>query len=590
MSLAATQIEKTYQSYRGVKNVRKDDSFALLYLTETFGIDQKTAEKQVAFGGSQSGVDAYHFDPQRRNFYLFITKWSKDHGSFKEPIKSLVYRGMDFIFGSSGFTTAMDQFGLKMKSVLSENRSLVDQVLIHFVFNGDPAEADQSESLAALCEELEAKKYLVDEFFGSRPVSFLFEFRSNETDAVAGLTHSVKTHTYKIDFHRSITSETPSGENLQVGFIKLVDLYEMYQEMGPRFFDRNIRSGLSGEKSTNKSIRATLESIVLSEKADPEAFIFNHNGITLSAENFEIKKGAAYITEPRLLNGAQTVTTLARFIEDYEGQHGFEQNLHILDRIRVIGKVVSSASQQFVANVTICNNRQNPVEPWNLRANDPIQLEYQEKFRRELGLYYERQEGAFAGLTESDLDELGMMESSRAIEIKKLAQTILAAQGEVDKIPRLRYVFETDSAYTNTFRDSYLRCNAKRILLAYKIQYRLNMVVREFTEKYPNKYHYLGRGRGLVWALLVQALFNDPKVAELTEAYGGSLTIENDFAELLRDIGSKRIRPILSDLMAEQRYQEMIDAAQFGFLRTKATYQRCMQFGATRFGWKKHSF
>lgn len=590
MTLASNEVEKTYQAYKSKRTLRKDDSFAVLYLQNTFGLDLNEAEKTVSFGGSQTGVDAYHFDPTRRNFYLLVTKWSKDYSSFKEPLRDLVNRGMDFLFGSSGFTTAMDQFALKMKSTLSENRSLIDQVVIHFVFNGDPQEADQSESLSSLSEELEAKKYLVDDFFGSRPVSFLFEFRSNVSDAVAGLTHSVKTHTYRVDFHRSIHSETPSGENLQVGFVKLLDLYEMYKEMGPRFFDRNIRSGLSSEKSTNKAIRASLENVVLHEKGDPESFVFNHNGVTLSAENFEIKKGAAYITEPRLLNGAQTVTTLARFVEDNEGSHKYEENIHILDRIRVLGKVVSSASQGFIANVTICNNRQNPVEPWNLRANDPIQLEYQEKFRRELALYYERQEGAFAVLSDNDLEELGMHESSRAIEIKRLAQAILAVQGEVDKLPRLRYVFETDSVYNNTFRDSYLRCNAKRMLLAYKIQYRLSMVVREFTEKYPNKYHYVGRGRGLIWALLAQALFNDPKITDYTEGFGGDLTIENDFAELLKSLASKRIRPILSDLVSEPRYQEMIESAQFGFFRTKATYQRCMNIGAERFGWKKHSF
>ena len=34
--------------------------------------------------------------------------------------------------------------------------------------------------------------------------------------------------------------------------------------------------------------------------------------------------------------------------------------------------------------MTINTNRQNPVEPANLRASDPIQLELQDKFRDEL--------------------------------------------------------------------------------------------------------------------------------------------------------------------------------------------------------------
>ena len=543
----------------------------------------------MSLGDNNYGIDAFHLDSEKRNLYLYQFKWSENYLSLKDSMRQLVHRGMDYLFGGRISQPVPDQYLIKLKSYLVENKSMIDQVLIQFVFNGSPSEAAQSETLMSLMEELEGKKYLVDEFFGNRQVDLMIQFRSNSSDEIGGVTHQVKTHKYRIDFHRSINSETPAGEKLQVGFMKLVDLYNMYNEMGPRFFDRNVRSGLSAEKPTNKAIQKSFANIVMSEEQDPEAFIFNHNGVTLSAENFEIKQGAAFITEPRLLNGAQTVTSLARFIESHEDDEDFEDNFHRLERIKVIGKVVSSASQDFVSNVTICNNRQNPVEPWNLRANDLIQLQYQEKFRNDLGLYYERQEGAFATLSEDDLDTLGM-ESQKAIEIKRLAQALLATQGEIDKLSRLRYVFENDSAYKNTFRESYLKVNSQKVLLAYKTQFRTNMIVRDFIEKWPNKYHYLGRGRNLIWSLLIQALFNDENSAELIESYGSSLKIEQDFSETLRELGSKRVRFILSDLTSEARYQEMIDMSNFTFLRTKATFARCMQHAADRFGWKKCSF
>jgi hypothetical protein len=66
-------------------------------------------------------------------------------------------------------------------------------------------------------------------------------------------------------------------------------------------------------------------------------------------------------------------------------------------------KIISRAKDDFVTRVTINNNRQNPVEPWNLRANDTIQLELQDKFADELKLYYERQENAFDQLSVDDL-------------------------------------------------------------------------------------------------------------------------------------------------------------------------------------------
>jgi hypothetical protein len=97
----------------------------------------------------------------------------------------------------------------------------------------------------------------------------------------------------------------------------------------------------------------------------------------------------------------------------------------------VLAKIVTRAPQPFITAVTINTNRQNPVEPANLRASDQIQLELQDKFRDELnGLLYERQESLFASLSEQEMTELGFDPGqSRAIEIKRLAKTSSLRKG-----------------------------------------------------------------------------------------------------------------------------------------------------------------
>jgi hypothetical protein len=588
LELESHNVEKIYKEYKQSGSHRRDDSFAVLYLKEQFDLSDEQLERQVAHGGNQFGIDAWHFDAERHNLYIYQFKWTADHSKFRESLKNLNSKGIEFLFGDERQVESPDQFLLQMRSMINENRSIIDQVMIHFVFDGNLSEVDQSPVISGLLEVLEGKKYIVDDFFGNRSARLMLEFRSNRSDSVATIARTVKTHKYQIDFNRSILSETPAGEQMQIGFIRLVDLCDMYEDMGPRFFDKNIRSGLSSDKPTNKSLQKTFHKIVVQEKMDPEAFLFCHNGITIAAEQLEVKQGAAYITEPRLLNGAQTVTSLVRFIQENKGNEDFEANLNLLDRIRVIGKVVSSAKDEFVSNVTICNNRQNPVEPWNLRANDTIQLEFQEKFRSDLEIYYERQEGAFLNLSEDDLDELGVRET-KAIQLKRLAQTLLAAQGEIDKMSRLRDVFEGEVMYRATFKESYLKADARKILLAYKIQFRINAVTREIVDRYPTKYHYLGRARNLVWSLLVQGLLNDPRFELMLEKYGDSLTMEVEFTELLKEIASKRIRIIIGELAAGERYIEFIELGKYGFLRTRATFQRCMEIAAERFQWSKKS-
>ena len=115
------------------------------------------------------------------------------------------------------------------------------------------------------------------------------------------------------------------------------------------------------------------------------------------------------------MNGAQTINTLARFIEDLERQPDYKAHEKILKNIEVIGKIITNCSQEFVTQITISNNRQNPVESWNLRANDMIQLEFDDKFRQD-GIFYERQENSFANLRDADMEELGI-EQHKEIKI-----------------------------------------------------------------------------------------------------------------------------------------------------------------------------
>jgi hypothetical protein len=68
-------------------------------------------------------------------------------------------------------------------------------------------------------------------------------------------------------------------------------------------------------------------------------------------------------------------------------------------------RVITNASPEFVTAVTINNNRQNPVNPWNLRANDMIQLQLQDKFRDDLEIYYARREYVDDAIRTIDADD-----------------------------------------------------------------------------------------------------------------------------------------------------------------------------------------
>jgi hypothetical protein len=349
-------------------------------------------------------------------------------------------------------------------------------------------------------------------------------------------------------------------------------------------FERNIRAALPEDEAVNRSIQQSIKRIVLDGREDARVFAFNHNGVTLFAEALGPADGHFQITEPRLLNGAQTVMTFARFLKANEGNKHIAERRDLLEQINVGCRIITDAAPEFVTTVTINNNRQNPVDPWNLHANDMIQLEIQDKFRDDLGIYYERQERAFANLSDEDLEEQGITEY-KAIELTRLARTLLASDGDIDKLTRFREVFEDERIYNQLFDQTRLRADSRKIVLCYKVQFRLRRLVNDIVDKGANKYAYVQRARNLLWALLCQAILNDPKLEQHAEDFGRGLSLEAQYTDWLSGFATTRCRFILSELVADKAYAAKAAEGNFSFMRTNAAYKRSMEIAYKRWRW-----
>lgn len=587
MAITDRAIDQAFSDLKKTCGGVRNDYFGLVYLEQEFGVERERAIAQIAFGGNDYGIDGFHFDSEKRNLYLFQFKYSDSHAQFKQSFNRLIEAGMERIFRAGNQDQHQNQLLLQLKSCLAENEAVIDRVCIHFVFTGDPAEAERSKVLDNLREDLENKKYLIDQRFG-RSVTMVIEFRSARTHKVGLTIYNPKTHTYPIQLDETVTRLGPNGETMTIGFMRLMDLHAMYQEMGQRFFERNIRAALPENEAVNRSVQRSLKRIVVDGKEDARVFAFNHNGVTLFAEVLSTTDGQFEITEPRLLNGAQTVTTFARFLKGNESNNALMERRDMLEHIHVVCRIITDAAPEFVTTVTINNNRQNPVDPWNLHANDMIQLELQDKFRDDLGIYYERQERAFENLSDEELEKQGITEY-KAIELTRLARTFLASDGDIDKLTHFRDVFEDERTYNQVFDQSRLKADSRKIVLCYKVQFRLRRLVNDIVEKGANKYAYVQRARNLLWVLLCQAILNDPKLEEYAENFGHGLSLEAQYTDWLSGFATTRCRFILSDLVADKAYASKAAEGNFSFMRTNAAYKRSMEIAYRRWKWvEKH--
>ncbi len=465
-----------------------------------------------------------------------------------------------------------------------ENRALIDQICFRFVFTGDPEEAERSKVLEKLREDLENKRHLLDHVFGERDVRFVVDFRSS-SGRVGALSTPRQAKVFTLPLKDLVTVDGPENQQMHIGFIRLSDLNRMHAALGSRFFDHNIRYGFGESEAVNRAISRSLRQIVLDQTEKPSVFAFNHNGITLFAEKIEPEEDQCRLTAPRLLNGAQTVTTVASFREANKDNPQLAEGQAAFEDIRVLCKVITRADQKFVTRVTINNNRQNPVEPWNLHANDMIQLDLQDKFRSDLQIYYERQENAFDQLSTEDLEEYGIREESRAVQMLKLTQVFLITDGSISRLSEMRRVFEDDKVYDHVFRQSRLKADSRLMLLCYKVQYRLRKIANEIEQKGQNKYAFIHRSRYLLWALICQGLLNQDNLEEIAEDFGKSLAVPADYTELLSRIATTRVRLLLSALMEDRDYRDKVAEGNLSFLRTDKAFEKCMETAHGKWRW-----
>jgi hypothetical protein len=279
-------IDQAYSDLRSTCGGVREDYFGLLYLEQEHKIPRDKAANQVAFGGNDYGFDGFHFDEERRNLYLFQFKYSDSHSQFKGSLQRLIEEGVDRIFLSPNQDDAKNQLLLQLRSCLIENRAVIDQICFRFVFTGDPEEAERSKVLDKLREELENKRYLVEQFFAGRNVGFVVEFRS-ASGRIGILRDPRKPTSFDVPLTDLVVVDGPAGQKMYLGFIRLADLHRMHLALDSRFFDSNIRYGLGESEAVNRAISGALKKIIIEKTEQPAVFAFDHNGITLFAERVE---------------------------------------------------------------------------------------------------------------------------------------------------------------------------------------------------------------------------------------------------------------------------------------------------------------
>ena len=574
------RIDELYREYKSLCEGKREDYFGLLYLMDECDLDPEHAIDQVAFGGNDYGVDGFFLDKRTGNFYIYQFKYSAEP-IFKSSLERLIDKGVEIIFSNPGLDKAKNPLLDIMWSRLHEFKKAISTIYFRFIFLGDSEVVERSLVLEKLREDLDNKRHFVDSYFKDQHVDFIVDFRSY--GGKGGPPPESIPNEFTIGLEDYASYQGPSGESMHIGLVRLDDLRKIYSVIQERLFERNIRFSLNPSKSVNRVLMNAFRSIILEKKDKPEVFAFNHNGITLYADRLEKTEEGIKVFSPRILNGAQTITTYADFFEKSTDDPRMKTGKDRAKNIRTICKIVTDASEPFVITTTINNNRQNPVAASNLRANDMIQVELQDKFREERGIFYERQEGGFkANPIDPDI-----ITSSKPVELIKLARTYIVSDGEIQLLSNLGRVFEEDKIYSRVFAEERTKADLRQVVLCYKIQFNLKKYAKDIVDLGASKYGFVTKARNLLWALLCQALLNDKDLDFLTQEFGSNMNIPAAFKDKISSLATSRCKPLLKELIEMPENKAKAEQEKFDFLRSSESYKFCIKQAANRWGWNK---
>lgn len=169
------------------------------------------------------------------------------------------------------------------------------------------------------------------------------------------------------------------------------DFYQAFREHEWNLFEWNVRYQLHKSPINRRIVGALLGS------KGRKKFHHYNNGILITCRSYskDMTRKRLKLNGPQIINGCQTVRSIC---EAYERLQPHEQT-HFRDHTKVQVKILKTTEPEFIGELVISTNDQNPMNPRNLKSNSAEQRDIQKSFR-ELSpkWFFERKDGELLSL------------------------------------------------------------------------------------------------------------------------------------------------------------------------------------------------
>lgn len=270
---------------------------------------------------------------------------------------------------------------------------------------------------------------------------------------------------------------------IMVAFIPLLEIARVVSKYKNSVLRYNPRGFLSLQNNNiNPKIKNTIQNRQTNEIA-----LYN-NGITILSDETSFNSQVAMkdtaqlvIKNPQIVNGGQTAYTLSSIIEEPNYTEIFEGKEVLVKIITFLGEYKEEEKLKLIEELSKATNEQTPVKEVDRRANDEVQINYQNKIYKEFGYFYNRKMGEFYdGLKQSYLTR------EKIIDRTVFMRVASCVQGEVAKARRNseEVLFRQDH-FDKIFQDTDVY---RKYMYGYLCHVYLNKLEKHFSQISNNKY------------------------------------------------------------------------------------------------------
>jgi hypothetical protein len=576
MSIKQTQL-KTIKDFkvRFALDATEENVVTTIHLMNTHLIDKDTALDQSSLGSSDYGIDGWYYDNKANELFIYQSKLTDSKGlalrGLKDLTTALGYLEKIIVQKEVGkIPTNKSIYNLYIElSKNVDNLKKISFVLISPLNENDLLDAPEYNEAENAIRESELYKMLYEK--GGRISLVIQEYNFEKSIAPSNKKYTIN----KLD---NSVIRLRNNSFLEITFIPIYNLVQLYRQRGDILFHKNVRLSLYDYKDAKNRVvtpmEATLDQICKGQLS-PNIFPFYHVGITISATtNSSEGTNDIALETPYVINGCQTITIADHFLRELENKKNFDA-IEKFREINVLAKVVIGTTDEELKEITNCNNRQNPIENWQLFSNDPIHIEIESSLL-DLEIFYERQKGKFNALMHKlDIVKNYSKTNQTFVDVETVGQLIALARGNYQWTAKPSEIYinkqNHDSIFTkdipNYGKDIVFCSNlfkaAKRGLAKYlELQVHNNEVtwnifnkpiVKAYVYRTALLYYYQKHDHDRKYADWLYKIASPTLVAEFEKVYSKFITKTKNFylAEQSRDVSSKKLTTFFENQFIE---------------------------------------